>query len=302
MMIALYLLSGAFLSLLAYHMYRERLFSREMAELLAFMVKVQQGHDLPEIEGQAEGEMQILRSELYKLASLLHREYQLERGRNRYLSDLLSDISHQIKTPLAAIQLMTDLLKEDNLSVDERRQFTGNIDQQIDRMTWLITTLLTEARLDAGVLRLKEEKVVIEHLLEEVIEGLQPLADEQGNALSLHCPEGLTFKCDRRWTAEALSNIIKNCLEHTKDGKVAISVSQNNLSTDLIVEDTGSGIRKEDLPHIFERFYRGKQSETNSVGIGLSLSSAIITKQNGRVTATSQEGQGTRFHIRFYST
>ncbi|MGT2829763.1 sensor histidine kinase [Streptococcus hillyeri] len=301
MTVALYLLVLAVVLLLAYHLYREWLFSREMAELLSFMVKVQQGRELPEIEEQAEGKMQVLRSELYKLASLLHQAYRLEKRRNLYLSDLLSDISHQIKTPLAAIQLMTNLLKDDQLSADERQQFTDNIDQQINRMSWLVTTLLTEARLDAGVLQLKEEIVVVRHFLTDIVSGLQPLADDKAISLSLSCPNDLVMTCDRRWTAEALSNIIKNCLEHTADGKVTISVSQTNIATDIVISDTGSGIRQQDLPHIFERFYRGQSSVNDSVGIGLSLADNIIKKQNGRITVTSQEGQGTTFHIRFYS-
>ncbi|WP_369351002.1 sensor histidine kinase [Streptococcus hillyeri] len=301
MTVALYLLVLAVVLLLAYHLYREWLFSREMAELLSFMVKVQQGQELPEIEEQAEGKMQVLRSELYKLASLLHQAYRLEKRRNLYLSDLLSDISHQIKTPLAAIQLMTNLLKDDQLSADERQQFTDNIDQQINRMSWLVTTLLTEARLDAGVLQLKEEIVVVRHFLTDIVSGLQPLADDKAISLSLSCPNDLVMTCDRRWTAEALSNIIKNCLEHTADGKVTISVSQTNIATDIVISDTGSGIRQQDLPHIFERFYRGQSSVNDSVGIGLSLADNIIKKQNGRITVTSQEGQGTTFHIRFYS-
>lgn len=301
MIAAIVLLSCCAAALLAALLLQRRRTERQLAQLLDYLMRVQDRNTVPAIELQAEGNLKILQSEIYKLATALQEQYAREAEKNQYLADMLSNISHQIKTPLTAITLLVDLLKNDALSAQERRQCLGRIVSQTDRITWLVRTLLTMAQLDTGVLTLKPELVAATTLVARVYDPLAILADLNGITLSQEIPPDLQLLCDPHWTQEALSNLVKNCLEHTPaGGQVTVRVSQSNLSTEIIVQDTGEGIAKEDLPHIFDRFYRGKQARPDSVGIGLALSKQIITHQNGTIQVQSQQGHGTQFLIKLY--
>lgn len=298
--VIIFLLIVALLGLGIYHYHFRKNVKKEVENLLDFMTTVQNRNVVPELDEQAEGSFRILQSELYKLATLLQQQYSLEASHNRELSDFLSDISHQIKTPLAAILMMTHLLEDMQLSQAEREDYIHSIKSQVDRMTWLVKTLLVTARLDAGVLVLKRDEVDVEPLLLQVVRTHSLMAEAKGLDLVLTCPGDLRVKGDLRWLYEALSNIVKNCLEHTQTGQVTIRGEGTNLSTDIWIEDSGQGIAPADLPRIFERFYKGSHSDKQSVGIGLSLAQDIIKRQNGIISVTSQEGVGTKFHLRFY--
>ena len=215
---------------------------------------------------------------------------------------MLSDISHQIKTPLTAITIMTDLLKQPDLPEEKRIEFVEKIDRQTSKITWLIRNLLTLSQLEADMLKMHKESVEIYDILRSVCQSLELLAEIRGVELSLQQPgEKIMVDCDRAWTAEAFSNIIKNCVEHTQTGgRVFVSVMQNNFGTSVTIEDNGDGIAGEDLPHIFERFYKGKHGSGESVGIGLALARQIILRQNGTIQVRSVEGEGSSFLVRLY--
>lgn len=238
------------------------------------------------------------------MVSLLDEETKKSKRQNHYLADMLSDISHQIKTPLAGITLMTDLLKDPELPEEKREEFVEKIDRQTEKITWLVRNLLTLAQLEADMLKLKKETVSAAELVETAVGPLNILAELKGVELEMKIPEGIELSCDRAWTAEALSNVIKNCIEHvsTDAGKhVWITVAENNFAVTLTVRDDGPGIPPEELPHIFERFYKGKNSSKKSVGIGLSMARQIFLQQNGTIEAVSDLGKGTSFRIRFYT-
>lgn len=178
------------------------------------------------------------------------------------------------------------------------------IDRQTEKITWLVRNLLTLAQLEADMLKLKKETVSAAELVETAVGPLNILAELKGVELEMKIPEGIELSCDRAWTAEALSNVIKNCIEHvsTDAGKhVWITVAENNFAVTLTVRDDGPGIPPEELPHIFERFYKGKNSSKKSVGIGLSMARQIFLQQNGTIEAVSDLGKGTSFRIRFYT-
>lgn len=274
---------------------------KELEELTQYFMKIQDQVELPELLKCGEGKVGILQSELYKLMIQMTEQSSDARHEKEYLADMLSDISHQIKTPLAAITIMTDLLKTPELSEEKRLEFTQRIDTSVNRITWLIRNLLTLSQLDAHRLKLKEEYVSAAGFLEEITLTFEPMIKLKGIRLRMETDQGITFMCDRRWTGEALSNIVKNCIEHTQNGgQITISVSQNNFSTNIRITDNGEGIAKEHLPHIFERFYKGADQSSESVGIGLAMAEKIITLQNGTISVRSETGEGTEFLVKFY--
>ena len=276
---------------------------KEIDELIEFLTKVQDRDTFPELGLEAEGRMLILRSEIYKLASTLQEQYSGEVKKNVYMANMLSNISHQIKTPLTAINLMTDALKNGNLDEVQRRRCIANIESQADHITWLIRTLLALAEIDAGVLVLKKEDVLVKDIMGGIISSIAIEADIRDVEIKTAVPADNSISCDRRWMSEAFSNIIKNSLQHTEPGGfISISSEETNLSVNIRIEDNGCGISKKDLPHIFERFYHGGRSDPNSNGIGLSLAKQIINSQNGTVSCVSEEGKGTVFEIKIYKS
>lgn len=236
-----------------FYLYRKR--EKELDQVIAYLMKLQDGAELPGPEKQREGKMGILQSEIYKLTIWLNGQRDMEKSERKYLSDFLSDVSHQIKTPMAAITIMTDLLKDPGLSTEKRLEFVSNIDRETERITWLIKNLLVLSQLEAGVLKLKKEKISVKELLERVLRSFEVMAEVKEIELSMELPsEGASFGeetqemslvCDIRWTTEALSNIVKNCLEHTEPGGfVKIAVSQNNFSTNIMIRVMGKELRK----------------------------------------------------------
>ena len=292
----------AFFCLVEFLLYRRR--ERKLKELTLYLLKLQDGAELPPFESFEEGQLGVLQSEIYKMVNLLDEETKKSKRQNHYLADMLSDISHQIKTPLAGITLMTDLLKDPELPEEKREEFVEKIDRQTEKITWLVRNLLTLAQLEADMLKLKKEIVSARELVETAIGPLNILAELKGVELKTSLPEGTALTCDKAWTAEALSNVIKNCIEHVsaEAGKhVWISVTENNFAVTFTIQDDGPGIPAEELPHIFERFYKGKNSSKNSVSIGLSMARQLFLQQNGTIEAAIEAGKGTTFRIRFYN-
>ncbi len=292
-------LSMVAMVVVAYVAYKKR--ENKLADLIIYLMRVQDNLSLPAMEGISEGQLGILESEIYKLVTQLKEMYSGEKKQKSYMVDMLSDISHQIKTPLTAITLMTDLLKAPDLSEEKRLDYVAKIDQQTKRITWLIKNLLTLSQLEADMLGLKKKDVNLKGILDSVMDIFEVIAEVQEVELSLECPEEVYIRCDRQWTLEAICNIVKNCIEHTPNGgSVSIKVEQNNLATEITIKDTGEGIDKEHLPYIFKRFYKAPGSSNNSVGIGLSMSKQIIMRQNGNITVESEVGKGSSFLIKLY--
>lgn len=277
---------------------------KQLEELIIYLMKLQDGLQLPQLTKCNEGQIGILQSEIYKLVVLLQEQSSTASKEKIYLAEMLSDISHQIKTPLTAITLMSDVLKDPELPKEKQAEFVAKIDRQVNKITWLIRNLLTLSQLEADMLKLKREQVEVSRLIEKACHSLELLAEVKGVAILRDFAEreNMVLACDEAWTVEALSNIIKNCIEHTaKGGTVQITAVQHNFATDIVIRDNGSGIAKEDLPHVFERFYKGKHGSKDSVGIGLAMARQIILRQNGVISVESTEGEGTVFRIKIYS-
>lgn len=251
------------------------------------------------IAGQQEGELGILQSEITKMTfRLLEQKERLQEDKV-YLAALIADISHQVRTPLTTMNLLVSFLEEEDLAEERRREIAYELLGLLSRMDWLITALLRLSKLDTGAVCFQQQTMETEKLLRHAVEALLIPMELRGQNLVIHS-DGM-FTGDGEWTAEAIGNIVKNCVEHTPaGGTVCLTARENALYTEIRIEDTGSGIDPEDLPHIFERFYRGKNTNDQNFGIGLALAKAIITAQNGTVKVENREPCGTRFLIRFY--
>ncbi|HHV59760.1 MAG TPA: HAMP domain-containing histidine kinase [Clostridiaceae bacterium] len=275
---------------------------RKIRELSEYLRRLCKGEQVLDVRDNREGELSILKSEIYKVTLMLSEYNERLIKEKAYLSEQLADISHQIKTPLTSMMVMADLLRNENLPPDKRIEFTSHIYSQLERLKWLVSSLLTISRLDAGVVKMKGEKVLAKDLIKDAINPLLVSMELKEIEYSMDGEENY-IKCDLRWTAEAIINILKNCVEHTpKGGKIQISVADNPLFSEIKIADNGKGIEKEDLPHIFSRFYRGKGSMPESAGIGLAMSKSIIEGQGGEISVDSKPGKGSTFTIRLNKT
>ena len=259
------------------------------------------------METDEDGEWGVLQSEIYKVVALLRQQYSEEKRQKQYLADMLSNISHQIKTPLTAISLMTELLEQPSLTEEQRLDYAGKIDTQVTRVTWLIRHLLTLSQLEAGAVEMKQEEISLLSVIQQVRASLSVLSELKGVEILLDIPSEITIKGDRHWLSEAMMNIVKNGIEHNDkpDGGsfayVRITATQTPIFVRVKIEDNGSGIGEQDLPHIFERFYKAKNAPPQSVGIGLALAKQIIVSLNGKIDVQSKKHQGSVFTVTFYS-
>lgn len=247
----------------------------------------------------SEGELGVLQSEIKKMIVRLREQQQLLLSEKKYLADSLADISHQIKTPLTSINLLVSFLRDTKLSEEKRIKYVRELNGLLARVEWLIMVLLKISKLDASTVQFKKETVMMEQMINKAVEPLLVPIELKGQSLSINA-DG-QFYGDVSWTAEAISNILKNCMEHTGEGgKIDIHATENPLFTEIVIRDNGDGIDKEELPHIFERFYKGKNADGTSFGIGLALSRMIITSQNGTIKAENNMDAGAKFTIHFY--
>ncbi len=218
----------------------------------------------------------------------------------KYLLNSIADISHQIRTPLTAINLIVSRLRGEKNEAD-RQRLLHELEQLLVHMDWLIEALLKMAKLDAGTVSMKKKTVNVSDLLKKSVQDfLIPMELREQN-LVIDCTDMVSLRGDEYWLREAVGNIVKNCMEHTPaGGEICIRAAENHLYTEITVSDNGAGIDKEDLPHIFERFYKGKNSSGSSVGIGLALARMIVVAQEGTLSATNRINGGAKFEIRFY--
>jgi signal transduction histidine kinase len=274
---------------------------REIEKLSGYLRRISSGDVSLDLRDNHEGELSILKNDIYKVTLMLSESRsQLERDKLT-LTDALSDISHQLKTPLTSMTVMADLLSDSSLEESKRAEFTGNIRVQLERIEWLVSSLLKLSKIDAGTIEFKRDRVTVGELIDKAVQPVMIPMDIKEQTLIVNGAEDAAFTGDLRWTAEAVINILKNCVEHTGDsGTISISYEANPLFTEITISDDGPGISKEDLPYIFRRFYKGKNAGADSVGIGLAMAHSIITGQQGDLEVRSEKGNGTLFSIKFY--
>ncbi|MRX74268.1 sensor histidine kinase [Bacillus lacus] len=274
---------------------------KKLEKLADYLRIISSGEYSLDVRDNEEGELSILKNEIYKVTLRLSEQgLQLQRDKSK-LTDAISDISHQLKTPLTSMMMMSDLLQNMDLEREKRSEFTRNITVQLERMDWLVSSLLKLSKMDAGTLIFKKEPVLVADLVKRAAEPVAIPMEVKEQTLFVSGDEGASFLGDANWTAEALINILKNCVEHTpQGGSITITFEENPLYTMIKINDNGKGISKNDLPYIFKRFYKGENAGEDSVGIGLAMSYSIVKSQSGDIEVDSECGSGSSFCIKFY--
>jgi signal transduction histidine kinase len=253
------------------------------------------------IECSEEGAMYRLFHEVNSLVTMADAHADSERRAKEFLRRTISDISHQLKTPIAALNIYNGILQQETADAATVREFTSLSEQELDRIESLVQSLLKMARLDAGAITLERAPENVFDLLEHIKRQYSFRAEQEGKEIALEGDEQTVFSCDRTWLTEAIGNLVKNALDHTAQGdRILVQWQQSPCLTQITVEDTGSGIHSEDLYHIFKRFYRSRFSkDTQGVGLGLPLAKSIVEAHQGSIEVHSKLGQGTAFTINF---
>lgn len=275
--------------------------NKKIQEIIKYIEAINnKNYDL-KIAENTEDDLSNFRNELYKIAIMLKEQASQSINDKKALQTSLEDISHQLKTPLTSISIMLDNIRENpNMDEHTRQEFIYEISRQINWINWLVISLLKLSKLDSNTAVFVQKEIKVEDLINNVVKNLAiPIDIKQQNVI-VNGSSDVMFVGDYNWQLEALTNIVKNCIEHTVENKnIYINWEENNFYTKIAIKDEGVGIDKKDVKHIFERFYKGKNSSENSVGIGLALAKSIIEKDNGYIICASELGRGTTFEIKY---
>ena len=297
MMVAILIVSNVVIMIIILIYLKER--KRKIDNLITYIDNIQSKKYLLDVEDNSEDELNSLKNELYKLTVMLKEKADDFKAQREDMYRLLSDISHQLKTPLTSIQILLDNLNESkNMDEKTRKKFIIEITKKIESMNWLIIALLKLSKLDANAVEFKKEKIDVSNMIENVVENLSIMAEIRDIQVMFDSKDIVYIQADYNWYKEAISNILKNAIEHARHN-VTIKASENKVYTQIEIKDDGMGINKKDMKHIFDRFYKSQNSDENSIGIGLSLSKSIIEAQNGHIYVDSKDGEYTKFIIRY---
>lgn len=278
---------------------------RRIADLSDSIDKILHGAEDVKFEEYKEGEVAILSSEIHKLVIRLREQASQLLADKRFLSDSIADIAHQLRTPLTSMNIVVDMFSDAELSDEKRFDLLAEMMQSLNRIEWLINTLLKMSKIDADTVFFEQKEYNVRQMLAKAAGPLAVPLDINGVALRMYVPEDAVIRGDMMWTSEAFGNILKNCMEHTPEGGVIeVRVKYTPIYTEFVISDTGSGFDPEDIPHVFERFYRGKVALNTSIGIGLALTKMIVERQSGTIRASNREAPATGavFTVRFYNS
>ena len=272
---------------------------RKINKIDKYMNKILNNDYSLDIRDYVEGDISTLKNDVYKMTIKLKEQTELSIKDKKYLEETLADISHQIKTPLTSMYVINDILSDNDLDKKSQIEFLNKNRNQLERIEWLVTTLLKISRLDSGMVTLKRDNINIDNLINKTIEPIKIMAELKNISIKTDI-ETSNFYLDFNWTLEALTNILKNACEHTNNnGSIKIEVTENPLYLNIKIIDNGVGISESDKKHIFDRFYKGKTNK-DSIGIGLNMAKKIINLQNGEIECISKINEGTTFDIKFY--
>lgn len=274
---------------------------KELKEINEYIKEVNNKNYSLKIEDNKDGELSRLRNELYKTTVILREAAENSEEEKEKLSIAIADISHQLKTPLTSIRIMLDNISDNpDMPQEIREDFIQDISKQVEHMSSLVISLLKTAKFDAGTIKMENEEIDAKKLIDSVINNLAILIEIKEIEVITKIDEKAIFIADYKWQQEALTNILKNAIEHSQPkSNIYIIVENTSIFLKIKIKDEGQGIEQKDLKHIFERFYRAKNCNEDSIGIGLSLAKTIIEQNNGYIKATSEVGKSTLFEIKY---
>ncbi len=287
-------LTGSLLFIVTF-LYRNKREAIRIRNLAEYLEQVNTGRAAI-LSASGEDDFSKLEDEIYKTVTFLYQTKDKAIQAKNDFAENLSNIAHQLKTPITAISLSVQMMKQ---NMDHKH--LEQIEKQLSRLTHLEDALLLLSRIDAGTLRLQRDEVDVFTLLVLAADNLQELFVSSRAAVDIPEQGEMLVTADLDWTMEAVMNLMKNCMEHSPGGTVHCSYAQNPLYTEILIWDDGEGFAKEDIPHLFERFYRGENACEGGIGIGLALSKEMIERQNGTIRAKNKPEGGALFEIRFYS-
>lgn len=291
----LFLVCAGCVSIFLYAMKRQ---GKQIEELEQYCEEVLQETATLDLRDNEEGRFSILKNKVYDITVLLREKNQLLEKNRKETERLIADISHQLKTPITSLRMTNEILYMDMPS-EKRMTFLDNMQADLLKIEWFVKTILNLAKLDSKTLTLKREETMAAELSEKMIDSFKIFCEVSGCRIASSGEEDITLWCDKKWLLEALHNILKNALEHGA-AHIALLWSENNLYTKLEITDDGEGIEKEELPHIFERFYKMKGSREDSMGLGMAFTKSMIAYQNGEVKVKSKKDEGTTFIVKIY--
>lgn len=291
------------LTFLCLYLKHEKKYESEIKKIVKLIEEINKSNYSLVIDENSEDELSILKNEIYKTTIMLREAAENESLDKLKLKDSLSDISHQLKTPLTSINIMLDnILDDPDMNNTTKTKFLQNIKREITNISSLVEEILKLSKFDANVIKFEKRNVFLREIVKKAITNVEMLAELKNVKINIITVVDDTLSCDLKWQVEAITNILKNCIEHSKkNSKIDVYINSNKIYKSIVIKDNGEGIDKHDLPHIFERFYKGKNSSKDSVGIGLALSKTIIEKDKGSIIVDSQKDATTIFTIKYYS-
>jgi len=290
------------IGLLAIFMIYNHKKNTKLTEITNYIEQINRGNYSLDIADNTEDELSILKNEVYKTTIMLKEVAENARNQELSLKNSLEDISHQLKTPLTSIMIMLDnMIDHPEMDKQTREEFIKDCKKEITNIHFLVQVLLKLSKFDANTIQFHYEDVTIKELIEEAVNKVSVLCDLKNIQIHIEGDMEDIISCDYRWQVEAITNLLKNAVEYSnKEGKIDVICNQNKLYTQIEIKDYGKGIDSAELPHIFERFYKGSNSSKDSVGIGLALAKTIIEKNSGSIFVESELGKGTIFIIRYF--
>ena len=293
---------GLALSIILLYLKHEKDQNKEIKKIARCIEEINKKNYSINIDENSEDELSILKNELYKITIMLKEDAENSKKDKLKLKDSLSDISHQLKTPLTSINIMLDnILDNPDMDSNTKEKFIQNIKREITNISSLVGEILKLSKFDASVIKFEEQQVFINDIVKSAISNVEMMAELKNINIEVNDQDNIKLVCDAKWQIEAITNVLKNCIEHSKDDStITIDIDSNKIYKQITIKDNGEGIDEKDLPHIFERFYKGKNSSKDSVGIGLALAKTIIEKDNGSIKVDSKKGKQTIFTIKYY--
>ena len=274
---------------------------KKLKEITNYIEQINRKNYSLDIEDNTEDELSILKNEIYKTTVMLKEAAENSANDKLKLKDSLSDISHQLKTPLTSIIIMLDnILENDNMDESVRNDFIKEIKKEITNIRFLVETLLKLSKFDSNSINFIKSEVSLKEIVDETVKKVSVLCDLKNIQINVKGTPESKIICDKKWQVEALTNILKNCVEHSKENsKIDITYGKNKVYSEIIIKDYGEGIDSKELPYIFKRFYKCKNASSDSIGIGLSLAKSIIESNNGYIKVDSELNKGTTFKIEY---